>query len=121
MVSNITYMKRLRSMGNAGGFHRRENVEKQGKTVQNSDFGAKKRPLQLSKFKFLDSKSEFRASSCNADLKYCMYEASAEYGRRGGLHRRENVEKQAKTVQNSDFGAKTTVTALKIQIFEFKN
>ena len=42
------------------------------------------------------------------------------FGRRGGFHRRENVEKQCKTVQNSDVGAKTTVTALKIQIFEFK-
>ena len=54
------------------------------------------------------------------NLKYHIYEASAEYGRRGGLHRRENVQKQGKTVQNSDFGAKTTVTALKIQNFEFR-
>ena len=40
-------------------------------------------------------------------------------GAGGGLHRREKVEKQGKIVQNSDFGAKTTVTALKIQNFEF--
>ena len=36
------------------------------------------------------------------------------------IHRRENVETHLKTVNNSDFGAKTTVTALKIQIFNSK-
>ena len=108
-------MKRLRSM--APG--RPPQTRKRRKTVQNS---AKQRfwrqnDRYSSKFKFFDSKFEFPASSCITNLKYHIYEASAEYGRRGGLHRRENVEKQGKTVQNSDFGAKTTVTALKIQIF----
>ena len=100
-------MKRLRSMGAGGGLHRRENVEKQCKTV----ILAPKRPLQLSKFNFFNSKFEFQASSCITNLKYYIYEASAGYGCRGGLHRRENVKKQCKTVQNGDFGAKTTVTA----------
>ena len=89
------------------------------KISENSDFGAKTSRYS-SKFKFLNSKFEFQASSCITNLKYYIYEASAEYGRRGGLHRWENFQKQGKTVQNSDFGAKTTVTALKIQIFEFK-
>ena len=91
----------------------------QCKTVQNSDFGAKTTVTAL-KIQILNSKFEFQASFCMTDLKYYIHEASAEYGRRGGLHRRENVEKQCKTVQNSDFGAKTTVTALRIQIFGFK-
>ena len=72
---------------------------------------------------FLIQIFDFQASSCIIDLKYHIDEASAEYGRWGGLHRhdrRENVEKQGKTVQNSAFGTKTTVTALKIQSFEFK-
>ena len=50
-----------------------------------------------SKFKTLNSKFEFQASFCITNLKHYIYEASAEYGRRGGLHRRENVEKQCKT------------------------
>ena len=44
LISNITYMKRLPGMGNVGGFHRRENSEKQRKTAKNSEtaiFGAK--------------------------------------------------------------------------------
>ena len=35
----------------------------------------------------------FELPFCITNLKYYIYEASAEYGRRGGLHRRENVEK----------------------------
>ena len=42
-----------------------------------------------------------------------------EYGRRGGLHRRENVENQCKTVQNSILAPKRPLQ-LKIQIFELK-
>jgi hypothetical protein len=77
--------------------------------VQNSVFGAKTSRYS-SKFKFLNSNFEFQASFCITNLKHYIYEASAEYGRRGGLHRRENVEKQCKTVQNSakqHFGATT--------------
>ena len=90
-----------------------ENRGKPWKTVENREnrkFGART-SCYSSKFKILNSKFEFRASFCITNLKHHTYEASAEYGRRGGLHRRENVEKQCKTVQNSDFGAKTTVTA----------
>src|SRR6056300_162991 len=93
---------------------------KQGKTV----ILVPKRPLQLSKFKFLNSKFEFQASSCIADLKYYIHEASVEYGRRGGLHRRENSEKQRKTAKNSEnsetaiFGAKK---AVKSQILNFES
>ena len=104
--------------GRRGGLHRRENVEKQCKTVQNSDFGAKTSSYS-SKFKFLNSKFEFRASFCITNRKYYTYEASAEYGHRGGLHRRENVEKQCKTVQNSILAPKRPLQ-LKIQIFELK-
>ena len=93
-----------------------KNRAKQCKTV----ILAPKRTVTVPKIQILNSKFEFHASSSITDLKYYKNEASAEYGRRGGLHRRENVQKQGKTMQNSDFGAKTTVTALKIQIFEFK-
>ena len=117
LVSNIAYMKRLRSMG-AGETSTDEktskNRPKQCKTAfwrQNDRYS--------SKFKFLNSKFEFQASFCTTNLKYYMYEASAEYGRQGGLHRRENVEKQAKTVQNSILAPKRPLQ-LKIQIFEFK-
>ena len=96
--------------GRQGGLHRRGNVEKQRKTVQNSDFGAKTTVIQL-KIQIFEFQFEFRASWCITNLKRYIYEASAEYGRRGRLHTRENVEKQRKTAQNSDFGAKTTVTA----------
>ena len=80
-----------------------------------NDFGAKTIVTAL-KIQNFNSKFEFQASSCITSLTYHIYETSAEYGRRGGLHRRINVEK----VQNSDFGAKTTVTALKVQKFQFK-
>jgi hypothetical protein len=112
-------MKRLPGMG-AGEASTDEKTSKNSAKQCKTVILAPKRPLQLSKFKFLNSKFEFQASSCITDLKYHIYEASAGYGRRGGFHRRENVEKQCKTVQNSNFGAKTTVTALKIQNFEFK-
>ena len=74
--------------------HRRENSEKQWK---NSAFGAET-SRYTSKFKFLNSKFEFQASFCITNLKYHIYEASVKYGRRGGFHRRENSEKQWKTV-----------------------
>ena len=54
--------------------------------------------------KILNSKFEFQASFCIANLKYHIYEASAKYGCRGGFHGRENSEKQRKT----GFGAKTS-------------
>ena len=79
-------MERLRSMG-AG--EARENVEKQRKTVQNSDFGAKTTVTAL-KIQIFNSKLELQASCCITNLKYYICEASA----RGGLHRRGNVEKQ---------------------------
>ena len=57
-------MKRLPGMGNVGGFHRRENSEKQRKTAKNSEkqrktaknsetaiFGAKN-SREISKFEF---------------------------------------------------------------------
>ena len=98
-------------------------TRKQRKTVQNSVFGTKT-TVTAQNSKKLNSKLEFRASFCITNLKYYIYEASAEYGRRRGLYRRENAEKQCKTVQNSDFGAKTIVTAqhsnFLIQHFEFQ-
>ena len=96
-----------------------KNSAKQCKTV----ILAPKRPLQLSKFKFFYSKFEFQASCCITNLKYHIYEASAEYGRGEASTDKKTVQnsaKQCKTVQNSDFGAKMTVTALKIQIFNSK-
>jgi len=72
-----------------------------------------------SKFKFLNSKFEFQGSFCITNLKHHTYEASVEYGRRGGSHTRETVEKQCKTVQNSILAPKRPLQ-LKIQIFEFK-
>ena len=75
-----------------------------------------------SKFKFLNSKFEFQASFCITNLKHYIYEASAEYGRRGGLQRRENVEKQCKTVQNSAKQCKTAFWPLLLAvIFEILN
>ena len=53
-----------------------QNRAKQCKTV----ILVLKRPLQLSKFKFFNSKFEFQASSCITDLKYYIHEASAGYG-----------------------------------------
>ena len=72
-------------------------TRKQRKTVQNSVFGAKTSRYS-SKFKLLNSKFEFQAFWCIPNLNYYIYETSAKYGRRGGLHRRENSEKQRKTV-----------------------
>jgi len=62
---------------------------------------AAKRAVTAQNSNFLNSKFEFQASFCSTNLKHYIYEASAEHGRRGGLQRRENVEKQCKTVQNS--------------------
>ena len=84
---NITYMKRLRSMGTGKASTDEKNVEKQCKTV----IWAPKRPLQLSKIKYLNSKFEFQASSCNTGLNYHIHEASAEYGCRGGFHRHKKM------------------------------
>ena len=83
-----------------------KNSAKQCKTA----FWRQKELLQL-KIQILNSKFEFQASFCITNLKYYIYEASAEYGRRGDLHRRENVEKQHKTVQNSILAPKRVVTA----------
>ena len=83
--------------------------------MENSDFGAKT-TVTAQNVNFFNSKFEVQAPFCITNPKYYIYEASAEYGRRGGLHRRVNVEKQCKTMQNGDFGTKMTVTALKIQI-----
>ena len=97
LTSNITYMKRLRSMG-AGEASTDEKTSKNSAKQCKTVILAPKRPLQLSKFKILNSKLEFQASSCNTNPKCYICEASAEYGRQGDLHRRENVEKQCKTV-----------------------
>ena len=43
-----------------------------------------------------------------------MYEASAEYGRRGGFHRRENVGKQCKTGEKRCFWRQNEPLQLKI-------
>ena len=80
--------------------------EKTAKIQWKSGFGAKTCRYS-SKFKLLNSKFEFQASFCIANLKYHIYEASAKYGRRGGLHRRENSAKTVKTSENQWFGAKT--------------
>ena len=96
-----------------------EKSEKQWKTVKNSDFGAKTSRYS-SKFKFFNSKFEFQASFCITNLKYHIYEASAKYGRRGVFHRRENSEKQWKTVKTSDFGAKTSRYSSKFKFFNSK-
>jgi hypothetical protein len=66
---------------------------KNSEKSEKSDFGAKTSRYS-SKFKILNSKFESQASFCITNLKYYIYEASAEYGRRGGFHRRENIEKQ---------------------------
>ena len=112
-ITNLKYYiyEASAESGHRGGLHRRENAK--------TAFWRQNEPLQL-KIQIFECKFEFQASFRITNLRHYIYEASAEYGRRGGLHRRENVEKQGKTGQNSDFGAKTTVTALKIQIFEFK-
>ena len=94
-------MKRLRSMATSS-LHRRENSEKQRKTVENFDFGAKTNRYN-SKFKFLNSKFEFQASFRITNLKYHIYEASAKYGRRGGFRRRENSENTVKNSENQPF------------------
>ena len=72
-------MKRLRSMG-AGEASTDEKTQKNSAKQCKTVILAPKRPLQLSKFKFLNSKFEFQASSCITDLKYHIYEASAGYG-----------------------------------------
>ena len=88
--------------------------------MQNSDFGAKTS-------RYSSQNSNFLIQNLNVKPLLALLIANITYMKRlrsmgagGGLHRRVNVEKQCKTVQNSDFGAKTTVAALKIQIFEFK-
>ena len=81
-----------------------------------SDFGAKTGRYS-SKFNFLNSKFEFQASFCIANLKYHIYEASAKYGRRRGFHRRENSENQWK---NSGFGAKTSRYSSKFKFLNSK-
>ena len=105
-------LDRFKRFSAAAGVRMAENGEKQCKTVSL----APKRPLQLSKFKFLNSKFEFQASSCIKNLKYHIY----EHLRSMGAREASTDQKTSKNSENSDFGAKTTVTALKIQIFEFK-
>ena len=68
-------------------------TRKRRKTVNTSHFGAKTSRYS-SKFEFLNSIFEFQASFCITNLKHHNCEASAKSGHRGGLHRRENVEKQ---------------------------
>ena len=85
--------------------------EKTAKNVENSAkqrFWRQNEPLRL-KIQILNSKFEFQACWCITNLKHYICGAPVEYGRWGGLHRRENSEKQRKTL--SVFGAKTTVTA----------
>ena len=110
-------MKRLRSMG-AGEASTDEKTSKNSAKQCKTAFW-RQNDRYSSKFKFFNSKFEFQASFCITNLKYYIYEASAVYGRRGRLHRRENVEKQCKTVQNSVLAPKRPLQ-LKIQIFEFK-
>ena len=69
------------------------------KKVKNSDLRlCRKNDRYSSKIQILNSKFEFQASFCIINLKHYIYEASAEYGRRGDSHGRENSEKQRKTV-----------------------
>ena len=67
------------------------------KTVQSSIL-APKRAVTAQNSNVLTQNLNFKLPFCITNLKYYIYEASAEYGHRGGFHRRENVEK---TVQNS--------------------
>ena len=83
-------------------------TRKQRKTAKNTECFWRQNDRYSSKFKLLNSKFEFQAFWCIPNLNYYIYEASAEYGRRGGLHRRENSEKRQKQCENSVFGAKTS-------------
>ena len=73
--------------------------EKTVKTAKHSDLRlCRKNDRYSSKIQVLNSNFEFQASFCIINLKHYIYEASAEYGRRGDSHGRENSEKQRKTV-----------------------
>jgi len=104
-------MKCLRSTG----AERLPQTRKQRKTAKNSDFGAKT-SCYSSKIQIFEFKFEFQASFCIINLKHYIYEASAEYGRRGDLHGRENSEEQRKTV----ILAPKRPLQLKNSKFEFK-
>src|SRR6056300_1581038 len=110
-------MKHLRSMG-VGDASTDEKTSKNSAKQCKTAFW-RQNDRYSSKLKIFHKKFEFQASFCITNLKYYIYEASAEYGRRESLHRRENVEKQRKTVQNSILAPKRPLQ-LKIQIFEFK-
>ena len=119
-ITNLKYYicEASAGYGHRGGFHGRENSEKQRKTV----ILAPKLAVTAQKFKFFNSKFEFQASFCIINFKHYVYEVSAEYGRRGDFHRRENSEKQRKTVilapklavtaQNSNFEFKVWISSL---------
>ena len=88
-----------------------KNSAKQCKTV----ILAPKRPLQLSKFKFFNSKLNVKPLLALLPQMSHIWSICGVWAPRRPPHRREDVEKQWKTVKNSDFGAK-----IKIQNFEFK-
>ena len=93
-----------------------EKTSKNSANVQNSIL-APKRPLQL-KIQIFEFKIWISSFFLHYYLKHYIYEASAEYGRRGGLQRRENV----KTVQNSAKQCKTAFWPLLLAvIFEILN
>ena len=68
LTSNITSMKHLRSMG-AGEASTDEKTSKNSAEQCRTVSLAPKRPLQLSKFKYSNSKFAFQASSCITNLK----------------------------------------------------
>ena len=87
-----------------------KNSEKQCKTV----ILAPKRPLQLSKFKFLIQNLNFKPllALLISNITYMKRLRSMGAGEASTDEKTvQNSAKQCKTVQNSDFGAKTTVTA----------
>ena len=91
LTSNITYMKRLRSMD-------AEEASTDEKTAKNSEKTVLLAPklAVTAQFKTLNSKFELQASFCITYLNYHIYQASAKYRRRGGFNRRENSQNTVK-------------------------
>ena len=108
-------MKRL-----LGVWARPPQTRQRRKTGQNSDFGAKTTVTALKIQFFLIQNLNFKPllALLVSNITYMKRLRSMGAGETSTDEKTsKNRPKQCKTVQNSDFGAKTTVTALKIQIF----